>query len=67
MVVYTGADTRAVLNTDPPPTKMGLLDLEVNTLSKVHALRSTATATPTHVRAAWAERGVGGGRRSCLR
>lgn len=34
-VVYTGAETRAVMNTSHPETKVGLLDLEINRLSKV--------------------------------
>ncbi|KAI8914779.1 hypothetical protein DFJ77DRAFT_431040 [Powellomyces hirtus] len=35
MVVYTGIDTRAVMNTSFPSTKVGQLDLEINRLSKV--------------------------------
>lgn len=35
MVVYTGAETRAVMNTSHPETKVGLLDLEINRLAKV--------------------------------
>jgi magnesium-transporting ATPase (P-type) len=34
-VIYTGAETRAVLNTSHPETKVGLLDLEINRLAKV--------------------------------
>jgi len=34
-VVYTGAETRAVMNTSHPKTKVGLLDLEINRLAKV--------------------------------
>lgn len=34
-VIYTGRDTRAVMNTNHPKTKIGLLDSEVNRLSKV--------------------------------
>ncbi|KAG0216894.1 putative aminophospholipid-translocase [Mortierella sp. NVP41] len=34
-VVYTGRDTRAVMNTNHPKTKIGLLDSEVNRLSKI--------------------------------
>jgi len=34
-VVYTGAETRAVMNTSHPGTKVGLLDLEINNLAKV--------------------------------
>ncbi|ESN91643.1 hypothetical protein HELRODRAFT_96328 [Helobdella robusta] len=34
-VVYTGCETRSVMNTSKPSQKVGLLDLEVNTLSKV--------------------------------
>src|ERR1700733_1779754 len=33
-VVYTGSDTRAVMNTSHPGTKVGLLDLEINRLAK---------------------------------
>lgn len=35
MVVYTGRETRAVMNTQHPSTKTGLLDLEINRLSKI--------------------------------
>ncbi|KAK0538639.1 putative aminophospholipid-translocase [Tilletia horrida] len=34
-VVYTGKETRAVMNTSHPETKVGLLDLEINRLSKI--------------------------------
>jgi phospholipid-translocating ATPase len=34
-VVYTGTETRAVMNTSHPKTKVGLLDLEINQLAKV--------------------------------
>jgi phospholipid-translocating ATPase len=34
-VIYTGKDTRAVMNTSHPKTKVGLLDLEINQLAKV--------------------------------
>ncbi|KAI9183176.1 putative aminophospholipid-translocase [Blastocladiella emersonii ATCC 22665] len=34
-VVYTGRDTRAVMNTNTPTAKVGLLDAEVNRLSKI--------------------------------
>ncbi|KAF8339278.1 aminophospholipid-transporting P-type ATPase [Amanita rubescens] len=34
-VVYTGAETRAVMNTSHPGTKVGLLDLEINNLAKI--------------------------------
>jgi len=34
-VIYTGAETRAVMNTSHPGTKVGLLDLEVNRLAKI--------------------------------
>ena len=35
-VIYTGSETRAVMNTSHPETKVGLLDLEINRLAKVH-------------------------------
>lgn len=35
IVIYTGRETRAVMNTSHPSTKMGILDLEVNKLSKI--------------------------------
>ncbi|KAJ1985409.1 putative aminophospholipid-translocase [Dimargaris verticillata] len=35
LVMYTGKDTRAVMNTSVPKTKVGLLDLELNRISKV--------------------------------
>ncbi|CCM06450.1 uncharacterized protein FIBRA_08714 [Fibroporia radiculosa] len=34
-VIYTGAETRAVMNTSHPETKVGLLDLEINRLAKI--------------------------------
>ncbi|TPX64826.1 hypothetical protein SpCBS45565_g05617 [Spizellomyces sp. 'palustris'] len=37
MVMYTGIDTRAVMNTSFPSTKVGQLDLEINRLSKILA------------------------------
>lgn len=47
-VIYTGSETRAVMNTSHPETKVGLLDLEINRLAKVcdytfSNLRSTKT------------------------
>ena len=39
-VIYTGKDTRAVMNTNHPKTKVGLLDTEINRLAKVHTPRS---------------------------
>jgi phospholipid-translocating ATPase len=37
-VIYTGSETRAVMNTSHPETKIGLLDLEINRLAKVGGL-----------------------------
>jgi phospholipid-translocating ATPase len=37
-VIYTGSETRAVMNTSHPETKCGLLDLEINTLAKVSSV-----------------------------
>lgn len=34
-VVYTGPQTRAVMNTSHPETKVGLLDLEINRMAKI--------------------------------
>ncbi|KAG9311135.1 hypothetical protein JVU11DRAFT_9050 [Chiua virens] len=34
-VVYSGGETRAVMNTSHPVTKVGLLDLEINRLAKI--------------------------------
>ncbi|CAI2161967.1 5677_t:CDS:10 [Funneliformis geosporum] len=39
-VIYTGKETRAVMNTSHPETKVGLLDQEINRLSKVDFVRS---------------------------
>lgn len=39
-VIYTGPETRAVMNTSHPETKVGLLDLEINKLAKVCFYRS---------------------------
>jgi phospholipid-translocating ATPase len=36
LVLYTGSATRAVMNTSFPSTKIGLLDLEINKISKVN-------------------------------
>jgi len=35
LVVYTGKETRSVMNNTPPESKVGLLDLEVNNLTKI--------------------------------
>ncbi|CAJ0585807.1 unnamed protein product, partial [Mesorhabditis spiculigera] len=35
VVVYTGRETRSVMNTTLPESKVGLLDLEVNNLTKI--------------------------------
>ncbi|KAJ8073629.1 putative aminophospholipid-translocase [Marasmius tenuissimus] len=35
LVVYTGPETRAVMNTSHPETKVGKLDLEINGLAKI--------------------------------
>lgn len=42
VVVYTGKETRAVLNTSEPETKMGTLEKEVNKMAKVCPMFSTA-------------------------
>ncbi|KAG1146885.1 hypothetical protein G6F37_005178 [Rhizopus arrhizus] len=34
-VIYTGKDTRAVMNTSHPKTKVGLIDREINQLAKI--------------------------------
>ena len=43
-VIYTGRETRAVMNTSHPETKVGLLDLEINRLAKVSPKHSKAGA-----------------------
>ncbi|KAJ3380305.1 putative aminophospholipid-translocase [Entophlyctis sp. JEL0112] len=40
MIIYTGRETRAVMNTSLPPQKVGLLDLEINRLTKILAVVS---------------------------
>jgi len=35
MVVYTGKETRASMNTSEPESKVGLLDIEINRMAKV--------------------------------
>lgn len=42
-VIYTGAETRAVMNTSHPGTKVGLLDLEINRLAKVRCVHTAST------------------------
>jgi phospholipid-translocating ATPase len=39
--VYTGKETRAVLNTSEPETKMGTLEQEVNKMAKVSSVHSS--------------------------
>jgi magnesium-transporting ATPase (P-type) len=39
VVVYTGSETRSVMNNSQPRSKVGLLDMEINQLTKVR--RST--------------------------
>lgn len=34
-IVYTGAETRSVMNNSQPRSKVGLLDIEINQLTKV--------------------------------
>ena len=34
-VIYTGSETRAVMNTSHPETKVGLLEIEINRLAKI--------------------------------
>lgn len=48
LVVYTGPETRAVMNTSHPQTKVGLLDEEINRLAKVsHRLFNVPTTLTT--------------------
>ncbi|XP_064393299.1 probable phospholipid-transporting ATPase IIA isoform X2 [Halichondria panicea] len=35
VVIYTGGDTRSVMNTTTPRSKIGLVDLEINRLTKI--------------------------------
>ncbi|CAD5119096.1 DgyrCDS7742 [Dimorphilus gyrociliatus] len=35
IVIYTGNETRSVMNTSQPKSKIGLLDIEINTLTKM--------------------------------
>lgn len=35
VLVYTGTETRAVMNNSSPRSKVGLIDIEVNNLTKV--------------------------------
>lgn len=41
-VIYTGKDTRAVMNTNHPKTKVGLIDKEINQLAKVKRKQKSA-------------------------
>jgi phospholipid-translocating ATPase len=38
LIIYTGRDTKAVMNTNFSKTKIGLVDLEINLLAKILAL-----------------------------
>ncbi|KAI8617551.1 protein transporter [Chytriomyces sp. MP71] len=42
LVLYTGSETRAVMNTSFPASKVGLLDWEINRLSKILAVVTLA-------------------------
>lgn len=44
VVIYTGVETRAVMNTSRPKTKMGITDTEINKLSKALCLTVVALA-----------------------
>ncbi len=44
LVIYTGKDTRAVMNTSHPQTKVGLLDWEINRMSKILCFFTLALA-----------------------
>lgn len=35
LVAYTGTETRVAMNADPPKSKIGLVDLEINSISKM--------------------------------
>ena len=35
LVIYTGKETRSIMNSKDPRTKMGLVDMELNKLSKI--------------------------------
>lgn len=43
VVVYTGCETRSVMNNSQPRSKVGLLDMEINQLTKVSVLSPTTT------------------------
>ena len=45
-VIYTGPETRAVMNTSHPGTKVGRLDLEINNLAKVSYVFSHCIYAP---------------------
>jgi phospholipid-translocating ATPase len=48
LVVYTGKETRAVLNTSEPETKMGTLEREVNRMAKVGYVVIQLKVDPMH-------------------
>lgn len=48
-IVYTGSETRAVMNTSHPETKVGLLDVEINRLAKVSVWMSTISSPIHHL------------------
>jgi len=58
MVIYTGSETRSVMNTSVAQTKVGLLDLELNNLSKVLfgllVILSFLMVALNHFKAGWA-------------
>ena len=46
LVVYTGKETRAVLNTSEPGTKMGSLEKEINKMAKASTVIFHLLACP---------------------
>lgn len=51
-VVYTGKETRAVMNTSDPGTKVGCLEVEINRMAKVCAISRLADgrfSAPSHL------------------
>lgn len=41
-VVYTGQETRSVMNNSQPRSKVGLIDMEINQLTKVCSITQSA-------------------------
>jgi phospholipid-translocating ATPase len=55
IVIYTGGETRVAMNADPPKSKVGLVDLEINRISKMLFVLSATLSLVMVVLKGWAQ------------